>query len=1162
MGSHEHAEETYNARERWERDEKRWHHQQNSKQPQYQKNEHREDYQREDTYNSHSNSRRNTHRGKGNYEQFDDRRGDDRKSDFYSSRGNRQEKRQDNVKAGRQAAKDMETKPISDNKHKRNEDYQKEEDMYGEHDPSRHDHVHKGGLLHLPSQQEPEQKADSHQQRVTDAHGSNIARGDNGDRSSNGYHRERQHSGPSAVNVYSRDRHNSGPGRQKTLFDPNNPSKPIVIEEAVPRMEFKDTDSFSSSTMSPQYEGTPPASDVYSRGYGPFPPPPMGYGYGYGMPAIAGMMTPGPPMFYGYPRAPVPHPYMGEESYEAYQHGHYEGEGAPMMGMGPRGKSQNQMMAEHLLREAVPLDKQLSSLLARRLNGEETLNIINQLRQQIMVRCERVILLDLEMSSDQGVEQMMWKTVFHQMVELIRKQLAEDRTEETRFMLHNILDEGTTFYEGLISKLQSTCKFDLEPFLDPEQLPPENRSRNLVLALLSVQRCFICLGDIARYKEQNNDSGKINYAKARNWYLKAQQIAPKNGRPYNQLAILALYTKHKLDAVYYYMRSLASSNPFLTAREGLMTLFNEARKKAEVSEQKRYEEKKKQESLRQSRNLREHRVEIWVKNDGTSSTSQVDDSYGDDLSKLDTIQLNKRFVVSFLNVQGKLFTKIGMEMFPDICGQMLHEFRALLKAGAIGPQRLLQLMAMNMFAIDNTALKDESLESTCRSLLQQHSVQMSLDMFGILLKESATLLAAHIKSNDYPGRMYSRELEELIPGVKVWTDWMISHPDLWNPPPQVRDPSCGPKVDVWECVARLYNLLAEMNTSDIVKFYTDRRQGLLPVILSEDTMMSGFVPLLGKPTINNFVQEGVDMDMARDCLRVQQLQIFGLYLCGMEERPMLKYMDGRYYSVAPPDGYGDTDQAQTAGAALGSEGEDEDVVIEDEEEVSVEGDHDANVQELKARREELRRRVDEKNRIQENRNRVLEKNKTHSIEMEVRPIFLIPDTNCFIDHLPSLQKLIVARHYTIVIPLVVINELDGLAQGKRPVGDCSADNDDHRHKVKTRAQHTITFLEKEFETKNAHLKALTSKGTVMETIAFRSEETDSSGNNDDLILSCCTHYCKDKARDFMPKDKDTPIRLFRDVVLLTEDRNLRLKAHMHNVPVKDVPAFMKWSTAT
>ncbi|KAH3884262.1 hypothetical protein DPMN_008239 [Dreissena polymorpha] len=125
---------------------------------------------------------------------------------------------------------------------------------------------------------------------------------------------------------------------------------------------------------------------------------------------------------------------------------------------------------------------------------------------------------------------------------------------------------------------------------------------------------------------------------------------------------------------------------------------------------------------------------------------------------------------------------------------------------------------------------------------------------------------------------------------------------------------------------------------------------------------------------------------------------------------------------------------------------------EDEDEVSVEGDHDANVQELKARREELRLSC-----VSLLAARVLEKNKTHSIEMEVRPIFLIPDTNCFIDHLPSLQKLI-----------------SYLLSGK-------PDNDDHRHK-----------------TKNAHLKALTSKGTVMETIAFRSEETDSS-----VCWFCC-----------------------------------------------------------
>jgi protein SMG6 len=41
------------------------------------------------------------------------------------------------------------------------------------------------------------------------------------------------------------------------------------------------------------------------------------------------------------------------------------------------------------------------------------------------------------------------------------------------------------------------------------------------------------------------------------------------------------FQRRKLDAVYYYMRSLAASNPFLTARESLMSLFDEARKKVQ-----------------------------------------------------------------------------------------------------------------------------------------------------------------------------------------------------------------------------------------------------------------------------------------------------------------------------------------------------------------------------------------------------------------------------------------------------------------------------------------------------------------------------------------------------------------------------------------------------
>lgn len=42
---------------------------------------------------------------------------------------------------------------------------------------------------------------------------------------------------------------------------------------------------------------------------------------------------------------------------------------------------------------------------------------------------------------------------------------------------------------------------------------------------------------------------------------------------------LFYFQRRKLDAVYYYMRSLMASNPFHSARESLITLFDENRKK-------------------------------------------------------------------------------------------------------------------------------------------------------------------------------------------------------------------------------------------------------------------------------------------------------------------------------------------------------------------------------------------------------------------------------------------------------------------------------------------------------------------------------------------------------------------------------------------------------
>ncbi|XP_014678896.1 PREDICTED: telomerase-binding protein EST1A-like [Priapulus caudatus] len=109
-------------------------------------------------------------------------------------------------------------------------------------------------------------------------------------------------------------------------------------------------------------------------------------------------------------------------------------------------------------------------------------------------------------------------------------------------------------------------------------------------------------------------NNSLTLGKARSWYLKAQRLWPKSGRAYNQLAILATYVHRKLDAVFYYMRSLATSTPFPSARESLAQVFEEVRKK--VAERKRAEQEGA--TVRQlARQDSRGRHEIWLHQDGS-----------------------------------------------------------------------------------------------------------------------------------------------------------------------------------------------------------------------------------------------------------------------------------------------------------------------------------------------------------------------------------------------------------------------------------------------------------------------------------------------------------------------------------------------------------------
>ncbi|KAM4546176.1 telomerase-binding protein EST1A [Fundulus diaphanus] len=885
--------------------------------------------------------------------------------------------------------------------------------------------------------------------------------------------------------------------------------------------------------------------------------------------------------------------------------GSYRGAGYAQPGVGGGLTFEEEL--GRLLKAADAHELQLSNLISRDRVSADGLDRMSQLRADLLGLYERIILTDIEFSDSQNVDQALWKNVFYQVIESFRQLLKDpscDNIDDIRNMLLTLLDEGALFFDALLQKLQAVYQFTLEDYMDGMAIRTRPLRKTVKYALISAQRCMICQGDIARYREQATNSA--NYGKARSWYLKAQQIAPKNGRPYNQLALLAVYTKRKLDAVYYYMRSLAASNPILTAKESLMSLFEEAKRKAEQFERRRKQELEGGSHGPAVKGRRKWddgaRVEIWIRPGGQTATpsahrggseSSRDSEQDGELGSLSATELNKRFILSFLHAHGKLFTKVGMESFPGVASRVLQEFRTLLQHGPslLGFTNLLQIITINMFAIYNAHSRGE--EGDVRSVLLEQSTSFGLNMFALLVQRCTELLKEtptetvpmadgeeEEKTEELQGMVrvsaFPLELRELLPSIKVWSDWMLGHPEEWNPPPCSLE--CSP--DVWQCLADLCNGLARVDHEEMPLYKVDTDEGegdeeLTVLQLKEDKLLAGFVPLLAAPQEPCYTDKHTDMAIAADCKRVTVLKYFLEALCGQEE-PLLAFKGGKYISVATSPSLN-----HPGGARSRQDSEKEsDVILEAESSLSgseVEedfeeaGDSENDIKELKARRHVLASKVAQQQKRRDKIQAVLQTG--GQLELEVRPLFLVPDTNGFIDHLDGLKKVLQCGTYIIVVPLIVITELDGLAKGQDPFSGSmgtggrstgSRGNYNvsmaHVRAVQEQARAAVAFLERGFEAREPCLRALTSRGNQLESIAFRSEDTSGQqGNNDDVILSCCLHYCQDKAKDFMPPQRNGTVRLQREVVLLTDDRNLRVKALTRNVPVRDIPSFLSWA---
>ncbi|RLN51918.1 hypothetical protein BBJ28_00002206 [Nothophytophthora sp. Chile5] len=134
-------------------------------------------------------------------------------------------------------------------------------------------------------------------------------------------------------------------------------------------------------------------------------------------------------------------------------------------------------------------------------------------------------------------------------------------SSQTSAELETLLPSCSVFYAGLVRTLQSSLrKFDRSP---------ECREG----LKLSLQLALVALGDVARYSQNQLDkSDPRDWAAAREYYHQALQVAPSNGKVYNQLGLLAVLERKLLEGAYLYARSLVCESPFATCDNLLRTL--------------------------------------------------------------------------------------------------------------------------------------------------------------------------------------------------------------------------------------------------------------------------------------------------------------------------------------------------------------------------------------------------------------------------------------------------------------------------------------------------------------------------------------------------------------------------------------------------------------
>ncbi|XP_040571639.1 telomerase-binding protein EST1A [Lepeophtheirus salmonis] len=804
---------------------------------------------------------------------------------------------------------------------------------------------------------------------------------------------------------------------------------------------------------------------------------------------------------------------------------------------------------------------------------------VAECRQNILKAFEELLKSDLVFCLKHNVEFHIWKIAFWNLTEVLKILLAKEESQELRSIIKSrisqLIDEGIEFYERALKLLDETYEIDLESYYDILKPRPSDKFQRCVL--VTAQNCLICLGDLARYKEQVNES--CNFGKTRHYYIKATSIETRNAKPFHMMAVLSNMAKRKLDAIYYHMRCLQCKNAFRTDQQSLTVIFEEFKKNWEANERKKIIDKERK--LRNSEREKEGshnlikgtrlRNEIWIKSEGgrrlhrttSARESETIDVEDIELMEMNSMDLCKRFITTFIYLLGKLFTYIDMDSFPLALEILQKEFRVLISRSPlpIDVKSLVQIMAMNMFIIEHTKMKNGDTHNY-RSSMQNAALQLSFEMFGILIERCNQIFQKIIPEFQSGERslLEDEDLSILLPPVKVWCDWMLGNNDTWYP--VVSEDPFNQLAILATHLEKLKPLMRPVLSSFVCEDTSKENvQAYNLIKLEEDAILCGLTPWfrgMDWASYRRYYPKDASYSskLAHEVRRYDAINFCVEFLEGLES-PILKWSlpDNAHISLVENNELSsavDKVNAKLSNMLACQQDILEESYSEDESDAKDVLDCDISIPNEEIRALKHRKEILERQRMAEEREMVNMQKKIladHvSVTLEIRPQYLVADTNCFVDHLDGIKALVASSQYHLRVPLVVLNELDGLSKGARP---SKYSSQEHANMVSDNARRALNFL----RNRPRNTKCVTSRGVVINYFGITSEEDPNyEKKNDDLILDICLNLSSNKE-----ETKGNMRIVYRDVVLLTDDRNLKLKAHITDIPVNKFIDFFNWA---